>query len=143
MAVMKIIVGVDDSDMAEFAVKRALDLGGRLGAEVDVVNVSHVPSTVLAAMAGVPTVAEDFAHAQREGVWARIGPLLEGTTASRVDLEGYPPDALIDHAKATSADLIVVGSRGRGDLASLLLGSTSHRVVNNAPCDVLVVRGEG
>jgi nucleotide-binding universal stress UspA family protein len=142
MAVMRIIVGVDDSDMAESAARRALDFGGRLGAEIDIVNVSHVPSTVLAAMAGVPTVAEDFAHAQREAVWKRMAPLLEGTNARRVDLEGYPPDALIEHARATSADLIVVGSRGRGDLASLLLGSTSHRVVNNAPCDVMVVREE-
>lgn len=140
---MKIIVGVDDSDMAELAAKRAIDLGGRLDAEIDVVSVSHVPSTVLAAMAGVPTVAEDFAQAQREAVWNRIAPLMEGTTARRVDLEGYPPDALIQYAKATSADLIVVGSRGRGDLASLLLGSTSHRVVNNALCDVMVVREEG
>lgn len=140
---MKIIVGVDDSAMAELAAKRAIDLAGRLGAEIDVVSVSHVPSTVLAAMAGVPTVAEDFAHAQRDAVWNRIAPLMEGTTARRVDLEGYPPDALIQYAKATSADLIVVGSRGRGDLASLLLGSTSHRVVNNAPCDVMVVREEG
>jgi nucleotide-binding universal stress UspA family protein len=139
---MKIIVGVDDSAMAELAAKRAIDLAGRLGAGIDVVSVSHVPSTVLAAMAGVPTVAEDFAHAQREAVWNRIAPLMEGTNARRVDLEGYPPDALIQYAKATSADLIVVGSRGRGDLASLLLGSTSHRVVNNAPCDVLVVREE-
>jgi len=58
-----------------------------------------------------------------------------------VDLEGYPPDVIVEYAQEIGADLIVVGSRGRGDLASLVLGSTSHRVVNHAPCDVLVVRG--
>jgi nucleotide-binding universal stress UspA family protein len=140
---MRIVVGVDDSDMGEAAARKAIALADRLDAEVDVVFVSHVPSTVLAAMAGVPTVAEDFATAQRDAVWKRIKPVMEGTKARRVDLEGYPPDALVAHAKATSADLIVVGGRGRGDLASLLLGSTSHRVVNHAGCDVMVVREEG
>jgi nucleotide-binding universal stress UspA family protein len=139
---MKIVVGADDTDMGEAAVRRAIDLAQRLDAEIDVVFVTHIPSTVLSAMAGVPTVAEEFATAQRDTVWKRVEPLLEGTGARRVDLEGYPPDALVAHAEATDADLIVIGSRGRGDLASLLLGSTSHRVANHAPCDVLVVRKE-
>jgi len=139
---MKIIVGVDDSAAGERAARRAVDYARRLGADLDVVFVSHVPATVLAAMGGVPTIGEDFAGAQRTAVWDRIGPIIEGTGARRLDLEGYPPDALVDLATSEKADLVVVGSRGRGDLASLFLGSTSHRVVNHAPCDVLVVRGE-
>ena len=139
---MKIVVGVDDSPAGELAARRAVEYAGRLDAELDVVYVSHVPATVLAAMGGVPTIGDDFAAAQRTSVWRRIDPIIDGTGARRVDLEGYPPDTLIDFAVAENAELIVVGSRGRGDLASLLLGSTSHRVVNHAPCDVLVVRGE-
>jgi nucleotide-binding universal stress UspA family protein len=46
---------------------------------------------------------------------------------------------LLDEAK--SADLIVVGNRGRGELKSLLLGSVSQELVHHAPCPVLVVRG--
>jgi len=139
---VKIVVGVDDSPAGELAARRAVEYAGRLDAELDVVYVSHVPATVLAAMGGVPTIGDDFAAAQRASVWRRIDPIIDGTGARRVDLEGYPPDTLIDFAVAENAELIVVGSRGRGDLASLLLGSTSHRVVNHAPCDVLVVRGE-
>jgi nucleotide-binding universal stress UspA family protein len=139
---MKIIVGVDDSDAAELAVRRALTFATSLEADLDVVFVSHVPATVMAAMAGVPTIGEDFADVQRAAVWKRIGPLIEGTNAQRVDLEGYPPDALVAHATSVGADLIIVGSRGRGDIASLLLGSTSHRVVNHSPCDVMIVRAE-
>jgi len=139
---MKIVVGVDDSDAAEVAVRKAVGFARDLGAELDVVFVSHVPATVMAAMAGVPTIGEDFADVQRAAVWKRIEPIIEGSAAHRVDLEGYPPDALVAHATSVGADLIVVGSRGRGDIASLLLGSTSHRVVNHAPCDVMVVRGE-
>lgn len=139
---MRIVVGVDDSPMSETALRRALDLGASLGAALDVVFVSHVPATVLAAMSGVPMGSEEFAEAQRSAVWGRFEPMLEASDADvrRVDVEGYPSDGLIDHAEAVGADLIVVGTRGRGPVASLFLGSTSHRVVNHAPCDVLVVR---
>lgn len=139
---MKIVVGVDDSHTSLLALQRALHLAALLDADVDVVHVSYLPATVLAAMSGVPMATEDFAEAQRRAVWARIeGVLAEAPVDVRpVDLEGYPADALVEHATGVGADLLVVGSRGRGALASLLLGSTSHRVVNHAPCDVLVVR---
>lgn len=139
---MKIVVGVDDSPVAEHALRTAIGYARKLGAEVDAVFVSHIPATVLAAMGGVPTVGEEFAAAQRNQVWNRMRPIIDvaPVTVHGIDLEGYPPDALIAHAVGVDADLVVVGSRGRGDLASLLLGSTSHRVVNHAPCDVLVVR---
>ncbi len=58
----------------------------------------------------------------------------------RVDLNGYPADALVEYAGGVGADLIVVGSRGRGELAALLLGSTSHRILHLATCDVLVAK---
>jgi nucleotide-binding universal stress UspA family protein len=142
MADMKIVVGVDDSPLSAVGVGRARDLAERLGGELHVVFVAHVPATVLAAMSGLPTIGDDFAEAQRANVWKEIGPLLDGATCAvlRVDLEGYPPDVLVEYANEQAADLIVVGSRGRGDLASLVLGSTSHRVVNHASCDVLVAR---
>jgi nucleotide-binding universal stress UspA family protein len=139
---MKIVVGVDDSHTSELALERALHLAERLDADVDVIHVSYLPATVLAAMSGVPMATEDFAEAQRRSVWARIEGILADTAVEvrTLDLEGYPADALVEHAASVAADLLVIGSRGRGALASLLLGSTSHRVVNHAPCDVLVVR---
>jgi nucleotide-binding universal stress UspA family protein len=59
----------------------------------------------------------------------------------RVDLTGYPADALVEYAEGVGADMIVIGSRGRGELAALFLGSTSHRILHLAHCDVLVVKG--
>lgn len=141
---MRMVVGIDDGPTSTVALKRACALAGSLGAELHVVFVSHVPATVLAAMSGLPSIGDDFAEAQRGAVWKEAEPVLEGCSqpVTRVDLEGYPPDVLVEYAGEIGADLIVVGSRGRGDLASLVLGSTSHRVVNHAPCDVLVVRGK-
>jgi nucleotide-binding universal stress UspA family protein len=58
----------------------------------------------------------------------------------RTDLDGYPPDTLVAYAEDVGATLLVVGTRGRGELASLILGSTSSRAIHLAKCDVLVVK---
>lgn len=139
---MKILVGVDESDMSKHAVEHALRLAERLGAEVHVAHAAYIPATVLAAMGGAPLSLDDLIAGQRRSVWAGLESVLHGAkvTVRTVDLDGYPPDALIDYAKSSGIDLLVVGTRGRGPIASMVLGSTSHRVVNNAPCDVLVVR---
>ncbi|MEV4729659.1 universal stress protein [Saccharopolyspora sp. NPDC049426] len=50
-----------------------------------------------------------------------------------------PVRALLDEAK--NADLLVVGRRGRGGFAEMLLGSVSRHCVDHAPCPVVVVRG--
>ena len=141
---MSVVVGVDDSDRSTATIASAARFAAALGTDLDVVFVSHVPATMLAVLAGVPSAADDLVTAQREAVWGKLRATLESlsVSATAVDLEGYPADELVDYASRTQAELLVVGSRGRGDLASLVLGSTSHRVVNHAPCDVLVVRGE-
>jgi nucleotide-binding universal stress UspA family protein len=53
-----------------------------------------------------------------------------------------PATLVLDTAIRTSADLIVVGARGRGRVAEFFLGSVSHRIVLHAPCATLVVKGD-
>jgi nucleotide-binding universal stress UspA family protein len=55
-------------------------------------------------------------------------------------LWGRPASSIVEEAAAWGADLVVVGHRGRGTMASMLLGSVSAEVVDHAPCPVLVVR---
>lgn len=55
-------------------------------------------------------------------------------------IEGPSAEAVIDVAATRKSDVIVIGSRGLGKLAGLLLGSTSQKVVAHAPCPVLIVR---
>jgi nucleotide-binding universal stress UspA family protein len=55
-------------------------------------------------------------------------------------LEASPAEAIINVATTRKSDVIVMGSRGHGTLAGLLLGSTSQKVVAHAPCPVLIVR---
>ena len=55
-------------------------------------------------------------------------------------LEGDPATAIIDVATVRKSEIIIMGSRGLGRLAGLVLGSTSQKVVAHAPCPVLIVR---
>ncbi len=55
-------------------------------------------------------------------------------------IEGDSAEAIIDVATTRGSNVIVMGSRGLGRLAGLLLGSTSQKVVAHAPCPVLIVR---
>jgi nucleotide-binding universal stress UspA family protein len=105
------VVGVDDSAMSETALAKALHLASSLDASVDVVHVTYVPATVLAAMSGVPMATEEFTDAQRKAVWARFDEAMRNSPVPvrPVDLEGYPADALVEHASGTGADLLVVG----------------------------------
>ena len=55
-------------------------------------------------------------------------------------VRGRPASAIVDEAGAMEADLVVVGSRGHGTIATMVLGSTASEVVDHAPCPVLVAR---
>ena len=55
-------------------------------------------------------------------------------------IESDAAEAIIEVAKTRNSDVIIMGSRGLGRLAGLLLGSTSQKVVSHAPCPVLIVR---
>jgi nucleotide-binding universal stress UspA family protein len=55
-------------------------------------------------------------------------------------IESSPAEAIINVANTRKSDVIVIGSRGHGKLAGLLLGSTSQKVLAHAPCPVLIVR---
>lgn len=64
-----------------------------------------------------------------------------GRTIETALLRGRPGTVVIEEAERTRADLIVLGSRGHGQLETMLLGSVSAEVVDGAPCPVLVARG--
>ena len=137
-----VVAGVEDSDHGEAAARAAAEFAGRLDAELRLVHVVNFPKAVYTLFESVPLDTESLAEAERGDVWARIGPVVDGLGIPwrRVDLEGYPPDALAQYANDVGAQLLVVGSRRLGELRSLFLGSTSHRALHLASCDVLVAR---
>jgi len=54
--------------------------------------------------------------------------------------EGHPARKIIEYADLKKIDAIVLGSRGRGDVESTLLGSVAHKVASLAPCTVILVK---
>jgi nucleotide-binding universal stress UspA family protein len=140
---MIIVAGIDESDPSTNGLRRAVALAEAMDAELHVIHALHIPGTLLAVLNQVPADIAKLEQAQRNTVWETAEPILEGAKVhvKRVDMNGYPADSLVEYAEGVGASMIVIGSRGRGDLAALFLGSTSHRVLHLAHCDVLVVKG--
>lgn len=61
-------------------------------------------------------------------------------TTECISLPGHPGDVIVEYARASRADLVVMGSRGHGAVASAFLGSVAAHVLDHAPCPVLVAR---
>lgn len=118
-----VVVGVDGSGGAMPAAELALAYAAAHGATLRVVTV--VPSD------GAPAADMDLVDA------ALRRPDAHGVTVERVVQEGDARQALI--AESHSARLVVVGSRGRGGFAGLLLGSVSQAVLHHADCPVAVL----
>jgi len=143
MMFKKILLATDGSSHAEEALKYARDLALRDNAQVIVV---HATPPVPAYM-GEPWRQQFISHNVAEGeqvVEAAVEKLRKAGVDVIVEvLEGPPADAVLRVADVRQCDLIVMGSRGRGELSSLLLGSVSHRVLSHAHVPVLVVRAAG
>ena len=136
---MTIVVGVDETPVAERVLRKAIEEARIRSVPLHVVHVFHPPVMYFPTTLSDPIVME---KEHRDKVWERLEPLLTGCHIEweRVDLEGYPPDTLSDYAKNVHASLVVVGTRGRGELSELVLGSTSHRLTHLAECDVMIVK---
>lgn len=140
----KILIATDGSDSAHEALEFGLDLAEEQGATPFVVHVAPavevLPYTNFAVPA--PTVPHELDEQDR-------APLTEAAElATRRGIEpktdlllGNPADEIVAFADTVDADLIVVGSRGHGAIASVLLGSVSRAVLHESRRPVLVVRG--
>ena len=142
----RIVVGVDGSDGARAALAWALAEAVRRGAEVDVLSAVPVDfywdDPYLRDDGGVDRVRADTetrARALIEEVRRdpAVASVAAGVPVDVVVVAGPPAEFLVDRAEG--ADLLVVGSRGRGAARSTLLGSVALHCVTHAPCPVVVV----
>jgi len=146
---MRILLAIDGSVSSDRATQLVRSLSLPPDSLIRVVAVQERFADALAmswaAMgdAGTSTETEDEAGARR----LREAVARAETELARPDLavEGYllhgrPGSAIVDEAGAAGADLVVVGSRGHGTIATMLLGSTASEIVDHAPCPVLVAR---
>lgn len=134
-----VVVGVDGSPGSSAALAWAAHEAKLRGAVLRVVHGWSIPAMVYPvymtaeAFEGLPAQARQRVEAQITEV---LGPRPTITVESVVD-EGRPAEVVLQAAKG--ADMVVVGSRGRGGFAGLLLGSVSSQVAHHAPCPVVIV----
>lgn len=133
----EIVVGYDGSEQSRRALERAARLVADDGRITLVTAGSVLPSTP---RPGADAATGELAERRRVLAEGRDRLAELGIEASVVEAVGDPTDAIIETARELDADLIVVGTRGRNVAARVLLGSVSTTVVNQAHCDVLVVR---
>ena len=140
-----IVCGIDGSPDSQAALVYATDLADRLDARLVLAHVvepapSLHPTTGPFRGATAPFFATTV---EREAEGERLlGEIAESTGVGHAEqrvVTGLPAEGLADLADDESAQLIVVGSRGRGPLRSALLGSVSTSLIGLARCPVLVV----
>jgi nucleotide-binding universal stress UspA family protein len=136
----RIVVGIDGSEQSKAALRWAIGQARLTGASVDAVTAWRFPASY-----GPSVVAADLdVEGEATKMLAEtVADVVGGASEVQVRQlagEGPPAEVLLNTAKG--ADMLVVGSRGRGGFASAVLGSVSLACVLHATCPVLVFRDE-
>jgi nucleotide-binding universal stress UspA family protein len=136
----RIVVGIDGSAEAAAALRWALEEAVLRSAVLEVVHAWVFPTIGELPGGAVSGLITELERAAGELLDRVVGAVVGDDTRVKVErrvLEGSAGKALVE--AAAGADLLVVGSRGRGGFAGLLLGSVAQQCVHHAPCPVVVV----
>lgn len=136
----EIIVGVDGSEHARRALEWAATEARLRGAKVVAVHAWHIPATAYSTYT-MPLIEPESLRSAAEATLAAAAAAVDadatGTVLEQRVVEGAAAQVLL--READHASLLVVGSRGHGGFAGLLLGSVSQQVVHHARCPVVIV----
>jgi nucleotide-binding universal stress UspA family protein len=144
---LRVLVATDGSASSDCAIASVASRPWPPRTEIEIATVVHtnlplVPDVFLGgAAAHVTKLEEDRSQAPaRVQLAERQLAGVPGVSVTSRILEGEPARVLLDEAKSWNADLIVVGSHGRGPAGRLLLGSVSQNLAQHATCSVEIVR---
>ncbi|MFD2395911.1 universal stress protein [Prauserella oleivorans] len=135
------VVGVDGSPLSERAIGYAFDEACFRGVDLVAVHTWSDSDTDIFSQARMyfdwepMRDTEERRLAERLAGWRELYP---DVTVHRVLVKDRPRHELLEWSR--KAQLVVVGSRGRGGFRGMLLGSTSHALVHNAECPVMIAR---
>ncbi len=143
----KVLAAVDGSEAARRALDFACDLAGKYEAELVLVSVAptlEVPEELkrFAEVEHIEARPVDIYQAILENMLKSLRQEVQGAGAKDVQTRvefGDPATRILAAAKDEQADVIVMGSRGLGELKGWLLGSVSHKVASLAPCTCVTV----
>lgn len=134
----RVIVGVDGSASSIDALRRGSGIAERYGATLVGVTAWSNPDAWHGYVGSDWSPEQDAHEIAAETAQAAFGDAVPSWYAPEI-VQGSPAFVLIEATK--SADLVVVGNRGRGGFAGLLLGSVSRSIAERAHCPVLIIRG--
>lgn len=140
----RILVPTDGSEHADAAADRALDLAELLDATVHAVSVIETGPLGSVDLPGDSASAAELLSERATGFVESVVDRGEerGVTVTSELRDGVPIEEIRDCAMETDADLIVMGTRGRGGVSRMILGSVTDGVARASDIDVLVVGAE-
>jgi nucleotide-binding universal stress UspA family protein len=139
----RVLVPIDGSRQAAQALSEAADLVAETNASLTVM--SCMPRAAKSKFTGGPAFGVDLAdlhQAERDYqalLDSAVDALPAGLPVTKVLCRGKPAEAIVAQARTGRHDLIIMGSRGHGDVHALLLGSVSHQVLHTSPTAVMIV----
>lgn len=141
-----LLVAVDGSENG----KKALELAAHLAQGETTLHILHIPESLAHETTLVWGIGAVSLEASRQDLEAAGKQVIERAEAQARELgvakvethlgQGEPARTILGQAKTLGVDAIVLGSRGLGDLAGLVMGSVSHKVMHSAKCGVITVR---
>lgn len=137
----KILVAHDGSKLSDKALKKALEIALRFGANLTVLTV--IPELYLTELSDMDrqrimeALTEETTMAMEKIRSTLASKSVEAKTITR---QGMPAEKILETAKKMKVDLLVVGSHGRHGAKKFLLGSVSTKVVEYSTCPVLIVK---
>ncbi len=149
LAYDRILVPIDFSEQSRKTVAYATKTASRHNSTIYLLHVFQIPDYVVSPYARrrqnsaeVQSQVDAAEQEARENLEAFAEELSKkGIKVQPYLRVGYPFDEIVLMANHFDVDLIIIGSHGRGAISRLLVGSTAERVVEHAPCPVLVVKG--
>jgi universal stress protein A len=134
----RMLVAVDHSEVSGRVIAAAKDMASLSKGKVWVLHIREREFGRLGLTPSEPD--EEAQQAVREGVDALIQAGIDAQGEVREAVYGHAAREIVKDAKERDAGIIIMGSRGRSDLAGLVLGSTAHKVIHLTDRPVLVVR---
>ena len=141
----RILISTDGSDISQKAVQSAVALAKSGGAELFAISAKEpFPYSAISEMQPVPP--QEFYDAQERIAGERVKAVVDAAGAAGVKCQAHtvealhPWEAILDHAKNQTCDLIVMASHGRRGLSAMLLGSETQKVLTHSAIPVLVIK---
>lgn len=142
-----LLVAVDGSEHGKKALTLACHLARQDHAKLHILHVPEVLAQESTLIWGIGAVAIEDSRSKLEAIGKKVIEQAEaearaqGATQIETHLaQGEPARAIIHQAETLGVEVIVLGCRGLGDLAGLVMGSVSHKVTHGAKCGVITVR---